>query len=230
MNKAILNCLLSKWQIMSAKGAQEKERSVLTGEVRTRREEGRGGQASAWAEVWMEMLFAFRIAVAMLTALKKLEAWEGLLIFSQKSCPKGQGMLGLWCGSVDFFPWLVQSQVFPEWAIHHKRRLFEWFVEELYSNLFYLHLVSIKPLLLALLTLFLLFWNDSCSYLGEFPQKLSHLSFLLWESFARCQKSFVLVVIPRRNYRANEYYCPFSPKLESTIERTSLHVSGVTLK
>lgn len=47
MNKAILNCLLSKWQIMSAKGAQEKERSVLTGEVRTGREDGRGGHASA---------------------------------------------------------------------------------------------------------------------------------------------------------------------------------------
>lgn len=104
----------------------------------------------------MELLFAFRIAVAMVA--DTVEAGgvrrRASYIFPEVLAQRAGGCWVFDVESVDFFPWLVQAEVFPEQTIHHKRRLFKWFVEKLYSNLFYLHLVSLKPLLPALLALF----------------------------------------------------------------------------
>lgn len=75
----------------------------------------------------MELLFAFRIAVAMVAATEEARGVRrrASYLFPEVLAQRAGGCWIFDVESVDFFLWLVQAQVFPEWAIHHKRRVFK---------------------------------------------------------------------------------------------------------
>lgn len=210
-NKAIFNCVLVSGELWELKQfRKKKDQCRWRGQTGTVLELGMKGGCFGFQNYW-----AMVVAREEAEDLRRTSSLfpEVLAHGAERSWAYDLWSVGPSCG-------LLQAQVFSEWATHQRRKAFQMICAVAFSILFHLHSVLQRPLLPALLAPFWLFWNDACPYLGEYPQSLSHLSFLLSASFVRCHGGFVLVATPTRNSRAiiwgpkkrNRYYYPLSPK------------------
>ena len=197
---------------MRAKAVQEKERSAQM--------EGSDG-ACGWTREGRELLW---LSELLSNGSCQRRGWRfekrNFLSFPRSLGPWGREELCLWPAVSRSFLWFVTSSSVL-WVGHSPEK--EGFSNDLCKSFF--HPIP-SPLSLTkassscIVSTFLTFLKRRLPLSWRTPSRASHPSFLLWASFVRCQRGFVLVATPTRNSRAiiwgpkkrNRYNYPLSPK------------------